>query len=514
MTLTTQITSTNSPVQVGALLRVNAEVSNTGDTAETQTVTLSVGGAQRDAREVTVENGQSTSIELTWETGAGDAGSYTVTVATQDDSDSGNAVVQAEGTVFDVTSLTVENGPITEGEPMCIACTVENIGSDAGAQWIGVGVGNEALPADKKKIQLAAGERIDGLSFTASSVGMRESDIYATLSMTESELERGTDPAATTRVEVTTGPHFVTTIDGTNSPVQEGETMEVTATVENNGGEQGNATVALTTGKRSARKGRNPQTGKEIKIPGQDGSGGSEDTALDTLGVALEPGESQQVTLDWSTVSGDESEHVVGVAAIPPWERDDWDGPVFLAGDDGQSAIAHPDMAAAQSVGHGGCLDGTPFDDTLVAVDRHGPMKTGRFEVQIDDIAVAGWQTVTIPGISVEQGSYREGNDPDYEKKTWGQTTFDDLEMERGVKPGDTKLYDWIKDVQAGKADSGRKEITVKMLDEEGEMQIQWEFQKAWVKEYSPPELESSADGEMATESITVAYDKMERKEA
>lgn len=146
-------------------------------------------------------------------------------------------------------------------------------------------------------------------------------------------------------------------------------------------------------------------------------------------------------------------------------------------------------------------------------VDRHGPMKTGRFEVQIDDVEVAGWQSVTIPGKSVEQDEYREGNDAEYAKKTWGQPSFDDLEMERGVKPGATELHDWIKDIQAGKADEGRKEIAVKLLDEEGEMQLQWEFRQAWIKEYSPPELDASADGDMATESVTIAFDEMIRTE-
>ncbi len=71
---------------------------------------------------------------------------------------------------------------------------------------------------------------------------------------------------------------------------------------------------------------------------------------------------------------------------------------------------------------------------------------------------------------------YREGHDPDHEKKTWGQPSFDDLEMERGVKPGDTKLHDWFEDIRAGSVDEGRKELAVKLLDEEGEMQLQWEI--------------------------------------
>lgn len=150
-------------------------------------------------------------------------------------------------------------------------------------------------------------------------------------------------------------------------------------------------------------------------------------------------------------------------------------------------------------------------DDTMV--DRHGPMKTGRFEVQIDDVEVPGWQSVTIPSKSIEQDTYREGSDPEHEKKTWGQVTFDDLEMERGFAPDATELWDWTKDILAGKADEGRKEIAVKLKDEEGETAIHWEFREAWIKNYEPPDLDASADGEVATESITVSFDEMERVE-
>lgn len=146
--------------------------------------------------------------------------------------------------------------------------------------------------------------------------------------------------------------------------------------------------------------------------------------------------------------------------------------------------------------------------------DRHEPMKTGRFEVLIDEEEVLGWQSVTIPSKSVEQSEYREGNEAKHEKKLWGQVTFDDLEMERGLIPGDTKLHDWFEDIRAGKADAGRKEIAVKLLNEEGTVVLQWEFSEAWIKEYSPPELDASADGDMATETVTIAFDEMIRTEA
>lgn len=141
-------------------------------------------------------------------------------------------------------------------------------------------------------------------------------------------------------------------------------------------------------------------------------------------------------------------------------------------------------------------------------------MRTGRFKVEIDDVEVPGWRTVTIPSSSTEQGEYREGDDPDYEKQIWGQTSFDDLEMERGVQPGDTAVFDWRQAVMEGRVDEGRKEVAVVLMDEEGSPQIRWEFQQAWVKDYDPPELDASADGDVATESITVAFDKMIRTEA
>lgn len=144
--------------------------------------------------------------------------------------------------------------------------------------------------------------------------------------------------------------------------------------------------------------------------------------------------------------------------------------------------------------------------------DRHGPMRTGRFMVEIDDVEVPGWRSVTIPSSSTEQGEYREGEEPDWEKKIWGQTTFADLEMERAVQPGDTRIFDWREEVRIGNVDDGRKQVAVILMDEEGEPQIRWEFEGAWIKFYRPPRLDASADDDVATERITVAFDTMTRE--
>ncbi len=104
---------------------------------------------------------------------------------------------------------------------------------------------------------------------------------------------------------------------------------------------------------------------------------------------------------------------------------------------------------------------------TLGAAADFNPKEYTIEKPKIADVAtghgelVSELATETIPGKSIEQDTYREGNDAKHEKKTWGQPSFDDLEMERGVKPGDTKLHDWFEDVRAGAADSARKEIAV-----------------------------------------------------
>lgn len=145
--------------------------------------------------------------------------------------------------------------------------------------------------------------------------------------------------------------------------------------------------------------------------------------------------------------------------------------------------------------------------------DRANPMRTGLFTVHIDDVEIEGWRSVTLPSTSTEASEWRNGNDPDYEQPGWGQTTFDDLEMERGVQPGDTRLYEWRQDVIEGRVDEARKEIAITVMDEESEPQVEWQFFGAWISDYDPPDLDASADGDIATESATIKYSRMVREE-
>lgn len=145
--------------------------------------------------------------------------------------------------------------------------------------------------------------------------------------------------------------------------------------------------------------------------------------------------------------------------------------------------------------------------------DRHGPLRTGRFKVEIDGVQVDGFRVVDIPARSTEMEEYSEGSGTEQHRKLWGRTEYDDLTMVRGAMKGDSTLHDWRTSVDQGKLEEGRKDLTVVLQDEEGQAQIRWEFTSAWPKRYEPPRLDATSDGgDVATESVTVAYDEMLRK--
>jgi phage tail-like protein len=82
-------------------------------------------------------------------------------------------------------------------------------------------------------------------------------------------------------------------------------------------------------------------------------------------------------------------------------------------------------------------------------------------------------------------------------------------------QPQGTKLFDWFKKVTQGKLAEARKKITVQVYNEtgpQGAPVAKWVFEKAWPMEYTAPDLDASARGEIAMEELTIAYYKFQRK--
>lgn len=105
---------------------------------------------------------------------------------------------------------------------------------------------------------------------------------------------RGDEDVAAATYDVVTPSGFAVRIDGTNSPVTEGETVQVDATIENTGGTGDTQTIELYY---------------------DDTGDGAANTLADSQQVTLAPGATQSITLEWTTATGDAGDVAVRVAS-------------------------------------------------------------------------------------------------------------------------------------------------------------------------------------------------------
>ncbi|MFB6296507.1 MAG: choice-of-anchor D domain-containing protein, partial [Halobacteriales archaeon] len=177
--------------------------------------------------------------------------------------------------------VTVEgsNTPVSEGETLSVTATVENLdaGADPATKTVELVAGGAVR--DSKTLTLFPGERRTvTLNWTTGSGDA--GDYTATV--------RSDNGSASTAVSVGSPATatFAVGVDSTNSPVTEGGTLDVTATIENTGDASGSQTVTLSVG-------------------------GSQ---RDSTTVSLGPGDSTTVTLSWATGSGDDGDYTATVA--------------------------------------------------------------------------------------------------------------------------------------------------------------------------------------------------------
>jgi len=111
-----------SPATEGDAVDVTADIDNTGNAQGTQDITLDVAGTTEDTvAGVTLAAGNTATKTLTWQTSAGDAGSYSPTVSSNDDSDSQSVTVNQPAsssltweTASDWDSAVSESGVVHE----------------------------------------------------------------------------------------------------------------------------------------------------------------------------------------------------------------------------------------------------------------------------------------------------------------------------------------------------------------------------------------------------------------
>ncbi len=161
------ITETNSPVEQGDALEVDADIENIGDEAGEQNVTLSLAelDLEVDSQTVELEGDETESVTLTADTDEIEPDEYTAVVASEDDSDEVPVTVEEAGEVAEFAVSFVFADPVASvGEEVTVEADITNVGDLEGTQTVTYSVDDDLV--DEMELDLEGGET-ETLEFTS-----------------------------------------------------------------------------------------------------------------------------------------------------------------------------------------------------------------------------------------------------------------------------------------------------------------------------------------------------------
>lgn len=149
---------------------------------------------------------------------------------------------------------------------------------------------------------------------------------------------------------------------------------------------------------------------------------------------------------------------------------------------------------------------------------RIDPYKNFKFRIKWDNRYVAGVSKMSALRRSTDVIEYRVGGGPSGVRKLPGSTRYDPITLERGVTH-DEEFELWankVNDLARGPGDEMslrdyRKDITIELLNEAGQVAKAYRVYRCWVSEYQAlPELDANGNA-VAIESITLQNEGWER---
>jgi phage tail-like protein len=138
---------------------------------------------------------------------------------------------------------------------------------------------------------------------------------------------------------------------------------------------------------------------------------------------------------------------------------------------------------------------------------RVDPLNNYNFKVEIDGIQVGGFSEASGLESTVEVVEYREGGHNSTVRKLPGKTTYSDIVLKRGTTGGDNTLYEWHRDVVAGKVE--RKNGSIVVCDRAGVEVLRYNFVNAWPMKWNPADFNATGK-EVAVEEFSLAHEGLE----
>jgi phage tail-like protein len=152
---------------------------------------------------------------------------------------------------------------------------------------------------------------------------------------------------------------------------------------------------------------------------------------------------------------------------------------------------------------------------------RFDPYKSFKFRIKWDGKYVAGLSKMTSLKRTTKPIEHREGGDPSTNRKSPGRTTYDAITLSRGVTH-DLEFEKWANKIWNSGNNVGaevslkdfRKDILMEVLNEAGQVAIQYKVYRCWVSEFQAlPEMDSNADS-IAIQTIKLENEGWERDES
>ncbi|MFC6721526.1 CARDB domain-containing protein [Natrialbaceae archaeon GCM10025896] len=211
----------------GESVETTATIENTGDLEGSFDAELEVDGQTVDSEPVTVDGGESTTVSF--DRSFSDAGSYDVSVS----GETAGTVTVLEPASFEVTDASLASAEIVRGDAAEATATVENTGDLEGSFDAELEVDGQTV--DSQSVTVAGGES-EAVSFDRSFSEAGNFDVSI------GGVDAGT-------LDVLTPPDIeATTLEATPNPALEGETVDIVATLDNDGEATGEFEAELQVG--------------------------------------------------------------------------------------------------------------------------------------------------------------------------------------------------------------------------------------------------------------------------
>ena len=137
------------------------------------------------------------------------------------------------------------------------------------------------------------------------------------------------------------------------------------------------------------------------------------------------------------------------------------------------------------------------------------PYRNFRFRVEIDGIGVAAFTDVTIPDTTTTSVEYREGTDANVLRKLSGLNKSSTVTLKKGLTDN-MDIYNWRKAVIDKGADANRKNLSIILIDEEGNDKVRWDIINAWPIKYEDSALNSKGE-DVVVESLEIVHEGITR---